>query len=174
MLHSPGSVRKLPLPNASLSSLSSQLLLRAGEPLGRNVRGGRDWDETFRLAYQTFFGSSPCSNRLPAAPRMGINGSAHPELTCHQILASFFQVHVGDRRESGRSQVCAPAPITHCHTDPDPAEPSSTQEITRVSPPQELKESETQNNQGHLAPGKTSAQTGSSPSATPKELGLKG
>lgn len=109
------------------------------EPLGRNVRGGRDWDETFRLAYQTFFGSSPCSNRLPAAPRMGINGSAHPELTCHQILASFFQVHVGDRRESGRSQVCAPAPITQCHTDPDPAEPSSTQEIARVSPPQELR-----------------------------------
>lgn len=72
---------------SQMSSLSPQLLLRAGVPLSRNLRGGTDRDESFHLAYQTFLGSSPCSSRLPAAPRMGMNGSAHP---CHQILAPFF------------------------------------------------------------------------------------
>lgn len=56
-------------------------------PPGRNLRGGRDRDETFHLAYQTFLGSS---SRLPAAPSMGRNGSAHPGLGCHQILASLL------------------------------------------------------------------------------------
>ena len=55
-----------------------------------------------------------------------------------QILASLFRVHVGDRKESGRSLVCEPASIIRCNTDPEPAKPGSTLSSPGFHLPQEL------------------------------------